>query len=189
MSEEVKTVPLPISAMRITRQAQIANNDVLAFEFAIEQTAHEDDVREHMQRIDAILKREKARSELPSRREHLDVIRTMPGQIHAAIEYIRRSKAQARSEIIAGHQAHNKRNPGALSAQEERKLEEFDRQIAEQQKLLDTVPESIAGAEWEVARREAVLDGKPEPPRPEAMPGAALGMKGRAATGLAEAAD
>lgn len=196
VAEEVRYEKLAISALRVTRQAQVGTNDAIAMEFAIDDTTDVADIRARMDLIEEIIRRQRAVNELPKAIQDLDVLRHMPAQIEQTIRNKRKEKAEIAARVQINIAAHEE-SKAALTrkflreygprrrewqpsegqqtqlrqfddaiAKEKSDLETIDKEIEHQQKLLANVPSDIEAAEWEVARREAIIAGEDEPPRP-----------------------
>jgi hypothetical protein len=177
----VREPGVTISGIGITRQVRVGFNpahpknyadgdsDVIAFEAAIDATTTIDDLMDRLELMDDAIRRQRAKSELPIAREGLEIARRQPRQLEEHLDELNRQKMALQAKFHNLHEIRGKRTEWRPNDTQKTAIAEIDSHIESTQKSLAEVSGHVAGAEWQVARREAIIRGEPEPPAPDGM--------------------
>lgn len=172
----VKEPGIAIGGLGITRQIKIDDNDQIAFETAIDATTDIADLMQVFDLINEAVRRERAKVELPRRKQAVEVARKMPQRLDEEIAELTRQKMAQIAGYRARHEIGNRRSEWKPNDAQKQSLDQFDKRIENALKSRSTCAVHIMGAEWEVARREAIIRGEEEPLPPPELIDMAAGM-------------
>jgi hypothetical protein len=179
----VKEPGVAIGGLGITRQIKIDDNDQIAFETAIDATTDIADLMQVFDLINEAVRRERAKSELPRRKQAVEIARKMPLRLDEEIAELTRQKMAQQAGYRAAWELKGKRSEYRETDAQKQSVAQFDQRIENALKSRSTCATHIMGAEWEVARREAIIRGEEEPLPPSELIDMAAGMA------MSEAAD
>lgn len=184
MSEEQKEPGIAISGIAITRQiALLPNKDNLTFQVGIDSTTDDADLNDLLDRIGRAANRQRAIAELPEKEQALEIAYGQPAALEREIARLQALRAAHVGGMQAAWDAAARRGPFKPNEKQQAQIDQYDKQIEQAMKSRGSFTRDIAICEWEVARRRALIECLPEPPKPQEIDDAVTDLR------LAQAAE
>ena len=160
---------IAVSGIAITRRVVLTEKEDITFQVGVDSTTDDRDLNDVLDRLGRAATRQRAISELPLKEQALGVARAQPAAMDREIERLRTLRAQQVASFQAAHSVGNRRGEWKPNDQQTCNLREIDQQIANSQISRAKFMGDIPICEWEIARRIAIRDGLPSPPRPQEL--------------------
>jgi hypothetical protein len=178
---------LAVGGLGITRRIILRSTDDMSFSAAIDSTAHFDDIRELLDRINdcvdyerrrAAAEEERARweNDLDQRRKALLINKESLGLCAAKIENNRVRRLTYIAAREAARSIGGRRNAWTPNEQQKGELQQFDEERESLRLEYANLVNDKPITEWEIASLEARLAGQEPPPRPPEIVEAASTM-------------